>query len=120
MRICSLLLAGTRPSRHGGTAIAGGSGGSMGSGGSRPSMSAPAIRRRRRISRGLEALKASRFADAKKSFGKVLGVAPRDANTNFLAGLADAGLNDLKAAANYYDKAARPTANGHRAPGTGA
>jgi tetratricopeptide (TPR) repeat protein len=35
----------------------------------------------------------------------VLGVAPDDANTNLLAGLADAGLNDLKGAAKHYERA---------------
>jgi tetratricopeptide (TPR) repeat protein len=34
-------------------------------------------------------------------------VAPTDANTNFLAGMADAGLNDLKSAQKHYEKAVR-------------
>src|SRR3954462_3055014 len=55
----------------------------------------------------MDALKANEFAAAKSSFARVLGVAPNDANTNFLAGLADAGLNDYKAAAKHYEKAVR-------------
>jgi tetratricopeptide (TPR) repeat protein len=57
--------------------------------------------------KGVAALKANQFAEAKKSFVKVLGVAPRDAKTNYLAGLASAGLNDLKGAVRYYEKALR-------------
>jgi len=53
---------------------------------------------------GIEALKASKFSEARKSFAKVLGVAPDDANTNFLAGMADAGLNDFKGAAKHYER----------------
>ncbi len=70
-----------------------------------PSMSVPTFDAAAEYRAGIEALKASKFADAKKSFGKVLGIAPTDANTNFLAGLADAGLNDFKAAAKHYEKA---------------
>jgi tetratricopeptide (TPR) repeat protein len=40
----------------------------------------------------------------------VLQVAPNDANTNFLAGMADAGLNDLKSATKHYEKALRADA----------
>jgi len=72
-----------------------------------PSMSVPTFDAAAEYRAGIEALKASKFADAKKSFGKVLGIAPTDANTNFLAGLADAGLNDFKAAAKHYEKAVK-------------
>jgi tetratricopeptide (TPR) repeat protein len=34
-------------------------------------------------------------------------VAPNDANTNLLAGMADAGLNDLKTAVKHYERAVR-------------
>jgi tetratricopeptide (TPR) repeat protein len=37
----------------------------------------------------------------------VLRVAPGDANTNYLAGLADAGLNDLKKARAHYERAVK-------------
>ena len=47
--------------------------------------------------KGMDALKASQIRSRRSSFARVLGVAPNDANTNFLAGMADAGLNDFKA-----------------------
>jgi tetratricopeptide (TPR) repeat protein len=84
--------------------LANSSGGSMSSA---PSMSAPEFDAAAEYRAGIEALKASRFADAKKSFGKVLNVAGTDANANFLAGLADAGLNDLKSAARHYERATK-------------
>ncbi|HEX8263623.1 MAG TPA: tetratricopeptide repeat protein, partial [Allosphingosinicella sp.] len=37
----------------------------------------------------------------------VLDVAPGDANTNFLAGLAAAGLNDLRGSRKYYERAVK-------------
>jgi tetratricopeptide (TPR) repeat protein len=84
------------------------SGGSSGGGmASSPSMNVPQFDAAAEYRSGVEALQASKFSDAKKSFAKVLSVAPSDANTNFLAGLADAGLNDLKGAAKHYEKAVR-------------
>ncbi len=56
--------------------------------------------------KGLEALKAQRYADAKKAFKRVLDVS-KDANVYLLAGLADAGLNDLKSASRHYERAVR-------------
>lgn len=70
-----------------------------------PSSSAPTFDAAEEYRRGIEALKANKFDDAKKSFDKVLGVAPTDANVNFLAGMARAGLNDLKGAAKNYERA---------------
>ena len=72
-----------------------------------PSMSAPSFDAASEYRAGVDALKANRFAEAKKSFGKVLDVAPTDANVNFLAGMADAGLDDLKNAAKHYERAVR-------------
>ena len=57
--------------------------------------------------KGIEALKAEKFEDADRAFGRVLQVAPRDANSNLLAGLARAGLGNLKDARRFYEKAAR-------------
>src|SRR6478609_7365608 len=79
--------------------------GSRGGGTSSPSMSTPDFDAATEYRDGIESLKAQKFADAKKSFARVLEVAPTDANTNFLAGMADAGLNDLKSAARHYEKA---------------
>lgn len=72
-----------------------------------PSANAPDFDAAAEYRKGIDALQASKFQDAKSSFGRVLGVAPDDANTNFLAGMADAGLNDFKGAAKHYEKAVR-------------
>ena len=87
-----------------GIAIAAGTGGG---GGSSPSMSAPQFDAAAEYRKGVEALQAQRFAEAKRSFSRVLQVAPGDANTNYLAGLAASGLNDLKNAKKYYEKAVK-------------
>jgi tetratricopeptide (TPR) repeat protein len=78
-----------------------------GSGDSSPSMSAPDYDPAAEYRAGIEALQAQRYQDAKRAFDKVLKVAPGDANTNYLAGLAAAGLNDLKASRKYYERALR-------------
>jgi tetratricopeptide (TPR) repeat protein len=70
-----------------------------------PSMNAPSFDPSAEYQKGIAALKASNFSEAKSSFARILGVAPDDANTNFLAGMADAGLNDFKDAAKHYEKA---------------
>lgn len=76
-------------------------------GGSMPSASAPQFDAAAEYRKGIEALKANRFAEAKKSLMKVLGVAPKDANANYLAGLAYSGLNDLKGARKYFERAVK-------------
>ena len=78
-----------------------------GSGGSAPSMSAPSYDPAAEYRKGIEALQAERYLEARKAFERVLGVAPGDANTNLLAGLAAAGLNDLKGARKYYERAVK-------------
>lgn len=77
------------------------------SGGMAPSASAPSFDVAAEYQKGIAALKADRFAEAKKAFGRVLQVSPRDANANFLAGLASAGLNDLKQARKYFERAVK-------------
>src|SRR5687767_269524 len=88
----------------GGTALVANPGGS---GGSSPSASAPGYDPAAEYRKGIEALQAQRYQEAKKAFERVLGVAPGDANTNFLAGLAAAGLNDLKGSRKYYERAVK-------------
>ena len=105
--LSSMLLAGVSLLAAVAGANPGGSGGSTGSGGQSPSMSASQFDAAAEYRKGVDALKASHFADAKKSFVKVLGVAPRDPGANYLTGLASVGLNDLKGAAKFFDKAAR-------------
>ena len=78
-----------------------------GGGGSAPSISAPQFDAAAEYRKGIDALKANRFAEAKKSFVRVLGIAPKDANANYLAGLAHSGLNDLKGARKYFERAVR-------------
>jgi tetratricopeptide (TPR) repeat protein len=80
---------------------------SSGGGGTPPSMSAPQFDPATEYRSGIEALQAERYQDAKNAFAHVLSVAPRDANTNFLAGLAASGLDDLKAARKYYERAVK-------------
>src|SRR5688500_724295 len=88
----------------GGTALVGNPGGS---GGSSPRADAPGYDPAAEYRKGIEALQAQRYQEAKKAFERVLGVAPGDANTNFLAGLAAAGLNDLKGSRKYYERAVK-------------
>ncbi|HEV2745863.1 MAG TPA: tetratricopeptide repeat protein [Allosphingosinicella sp.] len=76
-----------------------------GGGSSPPSTSAPSFDAAAEYRSGIEALKAERFAAAKKSFSRVLKVAPRDANLAFLLGLAHAGLKDYKGAAKQFERA---------------
>lgn len=73
--------------------------------GTTPSMNVPQFDAAEEYRKGIDALQAGKFAEAKSCFARVLGVAPDDANTNLLAGLADAGLNDLKGAAKHYERA---------------
>lgn len=88
----------------GGTALVANPGGS---GGSSPSASAPGYDPAAEYRKGMEALQAQRYQDARKAFERVLGVAPGDANTLFLAGLSAAGLNDLKGSRKYYERAVK-------------
>jgi len=55
----------------------------------------------------VDALYAKRWADARKSLGYLLEVTPEDAHTNYLAGIADSGLGDWKAARKHYEAAVR-------------
>jgi tetratricopeptide (TPR) repeat protein len=96
--LLAILLTGSA------VAYADAGGGSMPSA---PSMSTPDFDAAAEYRAGIDSLKASQFDKAKKSFAKVLGVAPTDANANFLAGLADAGLNDFKSAAKHYERAVK-------------
>lgn len=89
----------------GGAALANGGGG--GGGGMAPSMSAPRYDPAEEYRKGIAALQAQRFAEAKKAFDRVLAVAPKDANTNYLAGMARAGLDDWKGAKKFYEKAVK-------------
>ncbi len=89
-----------------GPALAAGSGGG-GGGYSAPSESAPKYDPAVEYRKGIVALQAKDFKAAKTAFDRVLSVAPRDANSNLMAGMARAGLDDWKAAQKLFEKAVK-------------
>jgi tetratricopeptide (TPR) repeat protein len=103
--LCLLLAASALGASS--AVIASPPGGGGGGGGSAPSMSGSQYDAATEYRKGMEALQGEHYADAKKAFEHVLTVAPEDANTNFLAGLASAGLGDLKTARRFYEHAVR-------------
>ena len=84
---------------------AGGGGG--GGGGSFPSSSAPQYDPVAEYTKGTAALQAKDFKAAKLAFDHVLASAPRDANTNYLAGISRQGLDDWKGARKFLEKATK-------------
>ncbi len=84
---------------------AGGGGG--GGGGGFPSSSAPQYDPVAEYTKGTAALQAKDFKAAKAAFDHVLASAPRDANTNYLAGISRQGLNDWKGARKFLEKATK-------------
>ncbi|MFX8672435.1 hypothetical protein ABTM23_19385, partial [Acinetobacter baumannii] len=68
--------------------IAVASGGGGGGGMDMPSASTPQYDPAAEYAKGVAALNASRFAEARRAFDNVLSVAPNDANSAFLAGTA--------------------------------
>jgi len=86
----------------------GGGGGSLGTS---PSESAPRYDAAAEYRAGVAALGENRFADAKRNFDHVLAVAPRDANSQYLGGLARMGLSDAKGAVRFFEKAIKYDAN---------
>lgn len=82
-------------------------GGGGGGGGGMPSETAPSYDPAEEYQKGVTALKAKDFKAAKTAFDRVLASAPRDANSNYLAGLARQGLGDWKGAKTKFEKAAK-------------
>ena len=70
-----------------------GASGGGGGGGEMPSVSTPSYDPAVEYRKGVDAFQANNFKDALKAFKNVLAVAPRDANTNYLAGLSSIGLD---------------------------
>ena len=105
MRVPSIAAAGLIAATLTATAVAMPGGGSSGS--SNPSISAPEFDAAKIYRDALEQLKAGKNAEAKAGFAKLLKEIPRDGNIHFLAGMADAGLNDLKGAQSHYEKAVK-------------
>ncbi len=95
----------------------GGGGGGGGGGMEMPSASAPTYDPAVEYRKGVEAFQANNYRDALRAFKNVLAVAPRDANTNYLAGMSAVGLSDWKHAEGYLAKAveADPTMIGAHA-----
>jgi tetratricopeptide (TPR) repeat protein len=82
-------------------------GGGGGGGGSMPSQSAPSYDPAEEYRKGVAALETKDFKAAKTAFDRVIAVAPRDANTQYLAGLSRTGLGDWKGARRYFEKAVK-------------
>ena len=78
-------------------------GGGGGGGGSMPSESAPSYDPAEEYRKGVAALQANDFKTAKTAFDRVIAVAPRDANTQYLAGMSRTGLGDWKGARKFFD-----------------
>jgi tetratricopeptide (TPR) repeat protein len=72
-----------------------------------PNVSGPKFDPAARYQEGVRFLQANQFKDAKKAFGQVLGVAPKDAATNYMMALADIGLDDKKDARKYLRNAVK-------------
>lgn len=83
------------------------SGGGGGGGGEMPSASGPSYDPVAEYTKGTAALQAKDFKAAKTAFDHVLSVAPRDANSNYLAGVARQGLGDWKGAKRFLEKATK-------------
>jgi tetratricopeptide (TPR) repeat protein len=77
------------------------------SGGGGPSGSTPSYDPAAEYRKGVEALQAKQYKDARRAFDHVLDVAPTNAAANFLAGMSAAGLEDFKAARKYYERAVK-------------
>jgi tetratricopeptide (TPR) repeat protein len=84
-----------------------GGGGGGGSSSASPSESAPAYDPAVEYQKGITALKAKDFKTAKRAFDRVLAAAPKDANTQYLAGLSRTGLLDYKGATKFLEKAVK-------------
>lgn len=72
-----------------------------------PSESGPQYDPVAEYQKGVAALQASKFGDARRAFDRVLRVAPKDVNAAYMAGLASDGLAKPKDARKYYEKALR-------------
>jgi tetratricopeptide (TPR) repeat protein len=97
------------------SAIASGGGmggmGSMGGPTNMPSTSTPTYDPAVEYQDGLAALQAGKWRDAQNHFENALSVDPRNADTLFMLGQADAGRGDLKGAQRAYERALRVDPN---------
>lgn len=82
-------------------------GGGGGGGGGAPSGSTEQYDPAAEYQAGIAALSASKFADARRAFDRVLSVVPNDANTTYLAAVASDGMGKPKDAKRYYERTIR-------------
>jgi tetratricopeptide (TPR) repeat protein len=87
--------------------LAAGGGGGGGGGFSGPSQSAPQYDPVEEYRKGIAALQAKDYKAAKTALDRVTSAAPRDANAQYLAGMARQGLNDWKGARKNFERAAK-------------
>jgi tetratricopeptide (TPR) repeat protein len=78
-----------------------------GGGASTPGMTGSQYDAASEYKKAIQAIQDQKFAEARKAIEHVLTVAPEDANSNFIAGLAAAGMGDAKGAKRYYEHAVR-------------
>lgn len=82
-------------------------GGGGGGSSSFPSESAPQYDPAVEYRNGVTALEAKDFAKAKRAFDRVISVSPKDANSQYLAGVSRTGLNDWKGGRRFFEKAVK-------------
>ena len=82
-------------------------GGSGGGGGSLNAPSGPSYDPVEEYQKGVEALKSEDYKAAEKAFKRVAKVAPKDANTQYLLGMAHDGQDEYGSAAKAYSKAVK-------------
>lgn len=92
------------------TAYAAGGGGG-GGGSSMPSESAPRYDAAEEYRKGIAALEVKDFKAAKMALDRVITMAPKDANSHYLGGMARAGLKDWKGALRFFEKSVKLNAN---------
>jgi tetratricopeptide (TPR) repeat protein len=85
----------------------GGGGGGGSAGGATGGSSLPRYDPVEEYRKGVDYLEAKDYTKAVRSFGRVLKVAGKDANTNYLMGISQSGLAKYKKAAKYYAKAVK-------------
>ena len=91
-------------------ARASGSGGTGGSS-TAPSASVPSYDPAVEYRKGIEAMTAKQYKAAERAFQRVVDVAPKDANTRYLLGMAKAGNGDLAGARKAYARAVKLDTN---------
>jgi tetratricopeptide (TPR) repeat protein len=88
-------------------ALASSPSGGGGGGGSTPGMTSSKYDAATEYKKAIQAIQDQKFAEARKAIEHVLAVAPDDANSNYIAGVASAGMGDDKGAKRFYEHAVR-------------